>query len=238
MAVSSQPPRLDPRPDVPPSAERQALRVLLVDDHPIVRLGLRAALSNYRQISVVGEADNGWDALDLAKRLVPDVVLMDLEMPRMDGLAATRMLRQQMPKVKVLMLSMHRRTEQILSTIDAGASGYLLKDAPMLQLVKAIEAVCAGGTCFHPEIAGLALTRVVRDSGHDRPPIPLSPREREVLVALAEGLQASETARRLAVSTRTVQTHRERLRAKLNIRTIAGLTRFAIENGLIANPKM
>jgi DNA-binding NarL/FixJ family response regulator len=238
MAAPSQPSRLDSRSDGPPPAERQLVRVLLVDDHPIVRLGLRACLSGYRQLDVVGEADNGWDALDLAKKFVPDVVLMDLEMPRMDGLAATRMLRQQLPTVKVLMLSMHRRTEQILSTIDAGASGYLLKDAPILQLVKAIEAVCAGGTCFHPEIAGLALNRVVRDSGQGRPPIPLSPREREVLVALAEGLQASETAERLAVSTRTVQTHRERLRAKLNIHSIAGLTRFAIEHGLIANPKM
>jgi two-component system, NarL family, nitrate/nitrite response regulator NarL len=224
--------------DPVPAPDGQVIRVLLADDHPIVRLGLRSCLTPYSQIKIVGEADNGWDALVLAKKLSPEVVLMDLEMPRMDGLAATTMLRQQLPNTKVLILSMHRRTEQILSTLNAGASGYLLKDAPVLQLVKAIEVVSAGGTCFHPEIAGLALNRVVRDSGQPPRHIPLSPREREVLVALAEGLAADETARRLAVSTRTVQTHRERLRAKLNIRTIAGLTRFAIENGLIANPKM
>jgi two-component system nitrate/nitrite response regulator NarL len=176
--------------------------------------------------------------LTLAKKLLPDIVLMDVEMPRMDGLAATAMLRQQLPATKVLILSMHRRTEQILSTLNAGASGYLLKDAPILQLVKAIEAINAGGTCFHPEIAELALNRVVRESGREPRHVPLSPREREVLVALAEGLAAEETARKLAVSTRTVQTHRERLRAKLNIHTIAGLTKFAIETGLIANPKM
>jgi DNA-binding NarL/FixJ family response regulator len=220
------------------ATERQFIRVLLVDDHPIVRLGLRASLTAYGQIEVVGEADNGWDALTLAKKLLPDIVLMDVEMPRMDGLAATAMLRQQLPATKVLILSMHRRTEQILATLNAGASGYLLKDAPILQLVKAIEAINAGGTCFHPQIAELALNRVVRDSGQEPRHVPLSPREREVLVALAEGLAAEETARKLAVSTRTVQTHRERLRAKLNIHTIAGLTKFAIETGLIANPKM
>src|SRR5579859_3808037 len=144
--------------------ERFVIRVFLVDDHPIVRLGLRSTLSRYPQINVVGEADNGWDALSLAKELAPDVALMDLDMPRMDGLAATTMLRQEVPRIKVLILSMHRRTEQILGTLNAGASGYLLKNAPMLQLVKAIEAVCAGGTCFHPDIAGLALKQVVRDS--------------------------------------------------------------------------
>lgn len=219
-------------------AESRAIRVMVVDDHPIVRLGLSTSLTSYGQIEIVGEAANGWDALALAKKVLPDIVLMDLEMPRMDGLAATALLRQQVPNTKVLILSMHRRTEQILSTLNAGASGYLLKDAPILQLVKAIEAINAGGTCFHPEIAELALKCVVRDSGQSAPrSITLSPREREVLVALAEGLAAEETARRLAVSTRTVQTHRERLRAKLNIHTIAGLTRFAIESGLIANPK-
>lgn len=218
--------------------ERLAIRVLVVDDHPIVRLGLRSALGRYSQLEIVGEADNGWDALSRAKELRPDVVLMDLDMPRLDGIAATTMLRQEVPRAKILILSMHRRTEQILGTLNAGASGYLLKNAPMLQLVKAIEVVCAGGTCFHPEIAGLALRQVVRDSAQPQRRLPLSRREREVLIALAEGLPASETARRLEVSTRTVQTHRERLRAKLNIHTIAGLTRFAIENGLIANPKL
>ena len=221
-----------------PALERQVIRVLIVDDHPIVRLGLRSSLERYPQIQIVGEADNGWDALARAKELGPDVVLMDLEMPRMDGLAATTMLHQEVPRAKILILSMHRRTEQILGTLNAGASGYLLKNAPLLQLVKAIEAVCAGGTCFHPEIAGLALRQAVRDSALPPRQLPLSRREREVLIALAEGLPASETARRLEVSTRTVQTHRERLRAKLNIHTIAGLTRFAIENGLISNPKL
>ena len=218
--------------------DRLAIRVLVVDDHPIVRLGLRSALGRYPQLEIVGEADNGWDALARAKELRPDVVLMDLDMPRLDGIAATTMLRQEVPRAKILILSMHRRTEQILGTLNAGASGYLLKNAPMLQLVKAIEAVCAGGTCFNPEIAGLALRMVVRDSAQPQRRLPLSRREREVLIALAEGLPASETARRLEVSTRTVQTHRERLRAKLNIHTIAGLTRFAIENGFIANPKL
>jgi len=237
MRVPTQSARVEVRPEAT-AIEHQAIRVLLVDDHPIVRLGLRSTLASYGQIEVVGEADNGWDALTLAKKLLPDVVLLDLEMPRMDGLAATSMLRQQLPDTRVLILSMHRRTEQILSTLHAGANGYLLKDAPILQLVKAIEAIHAGGTCFHPEIAELALNRAVRDSGQTPRHIPLSPRERQVLVALAEGLAAEETARRLAVSTRTVQTHRERLRAKLNIHTIAGLTRFAIETGLIANPKL
>lgn len=224
--------------DAAPPTQRGAIRLLLVDDHPIVRLGLRTSLARYHQFDIVGEADNGWDALALAKKLLPEIVLMDLDMPRMDGLAATSLLRQQLPEVKILILSMHRRTDQILGTLNAGASGYLLKEAPLLQLVKAIEAVHAGGTCFHPEIAGLALSQVVRDSGQQPRHIPLSRREREVLIALAEGLAAGETAERLAVSVRTVQTHRERLRAKLNIHTIAGLTRFAIENGLVAHPEM
>src|SRR5947207_15510763 len=116
-----------------PGNECQTIRVLLVDDHPIVRLGLRAGLSQYSQIMVVGETDNGWDALSLAKELLPDVVVMDLEMPRMDGLAATTLMRQNVPSAKIVILSMYRQTDQVLGTLAAGASGYLLKDAPLLQ---------------------------------------------------------------------------------------------------------
>jgi len=221
----------------PPIADKEAIRILLVDDHPIVRIGLRTCLRNYPQLRIVGEADNGWDALRLAKTLSPDVVVLDLEMPRLDGLAATSMLRQEVPSAKVLILSMHHRNEQILGTLRAGASGYLLKDAPILQLVKAIEVVFAGGTCFRPEIASLALNQVVLGAPTPSRGLGLSRREREVLIAIAEGLSASETGQRLGVSLRTVQTHRERIRAKLNIRTVAGLTVFAVENALIAHPK-
>ena len=222
---------------MPALGEGESIRVLLVDDHPVVRIGLRSSLREYRQLQIVGESDNGWDALRLARTLSPDVVVMDLEMPRLDGLAATGMLRQEVPTVKVLILSMHQRNEQILATLRAGASGYLLKDAPILQLVKAIEVVFAGGTCFNPEIAGLALNQVVLGAPTPARGLGLSRREREVLIAIAEGLSANETGERLGVSLRTVQTHRERIRAKLNIRTVAGLTRFAVENGLIAHPK-
>ncbi len=216
---------------------KKTIRVLVVDDHPVVRQGLVACLSRHAHISVVGEAEEGKEALRLATELIPDLVLMDIDMPLMNGLTATDQLRRENPNIKVLVLSMHSHSEYVLRILQSGARGYVLKDASADELVKAIESVYAGETFFSSDVARLALNQFVRGNGEGPHLGQISNREREVLVAIAEGLSNKEIACRLGVGVRTVETHRERIMRKLNIHSIAGLTRFAIQKGLIALPK-
>ncbi len=212
------------------------IRVLVVDDHPVVRQGLVSCLARH-QLQVVGEAANGRDALRRVRELSPDVVLMDLDMPHMSGLTAAELLRKENPAVKVLVLSMHTHSEYVLRILQCGARGYILKDAPTEEMVKAIEAVHSGGTFFSSDIARLALNQFVRGVSDDPRAKPISNREREVLIAIAEGLSNKEIACRLSVGVRTVETHRERIMRKLNIHSVAGLTKYAIQKGLILMPK-
>jgi DNA-binding NarL/FixJ family response regulator len=188
------------------------------------------------RLSVIGEASNGREALAKVRELSPDVVLMDLEMPEMDGLMATEILRKQQPKVRVVVLSMHTHPEYVMRIIKSGANGYVLKGASAEDLVRAIEDAYAGGTFFSPEIARLALNQIAREGGEMRFDDALSLREREVLIGIAEGLSNKEIANRLGVGVRTIETHRERITHKLDIRTVAGLTRFAIAQGFIPHP--
>ncbi len=215
---------------------QKQVRVLVVDDHPVVRQGLASCLSRHN-VLVVGEADNGRDAVRRAKELSPDIVLMDLDMPHMSGLAATELLRRETPAVKVLVLSMYTHSEYVLRILQSGARGYVLKDAPTEEMVKAIEAVQSGGTFFSPDIARVALNQFVRGSSEDPQTKQVSNREREVLIAIAEGLSNKEIACRLNVGVRTVETHRERIMRKLNIHSVAGLTKYAIQKGLILMPR-
>jgi two-component system nitrate/nitrite response regulator NarL len=222
-----------------PAKARQAktripIRILLVDDHPVARKGIAFCLTRHDHLELVGEAADGLEALRKAKILLPDIVLTDIDMPQMDGLALAEGIRQDLPQVKVLVLSMHRNTAYILRVIQAGVSGYVLKDAPVEELIKAIETVGAGQAFFSPEVARVALDQFVRGS-EDPGAGDLTPREQEVLIRIAEGLSNKEIASRLGLGVRTVETHRERMMRKLNIHNVAGLTKFALANGLIAN---
>lgn len=212
---------------------KRPIRVLLVDDHPVVRKGLSSYLSNYGQVTIIGEASDGQEALRKARELAPDLVLMDIDMPRMNGLTAADTLRKENPKIKVLVLSMHSDTDNVLRILQSGARGFVLKQAPTDDLIRAIESVTSGETFFSPDVARVAINQFVRGGSEGSQTTQVSNREREVLIAIAEGLSNKEIACRLGVGVRTIETHRERIMRKLNIHSVAGLTKFAISKGLV-----
>ena len=212
----------------------EKIKVLIVDDHPVVRKGLWSCLSTKEHIKVVGEAIDGNDAIRKVKELSPDIVLMDVQMPQMDGLAVTEALRKQAPQVKVLILSMQSNRESVLRIIKAGARGYVLKDAPTEELVRAIETVKSGEAFFSQPVAQIALNQYVSDTDENKPIAKLSEREREVLGLIAEGKSNKEIAMHLGIGVRTIETHRERIMRKLDIHSVAGLTKFAIANGIVS----
>ena len=185
-------------------------------------------------MKVVGEAADGDEALRMARELSPDVVLMDINMPGMNGLAVTEVLRKEVPNMKVLILSVHSNKEYIFRVIQAGAHGYVSKEAPPEELVRAIESVYAGEPHFSEDIARAALSEFVNTGGKKEPFAQLTIREREVLVLIAEGASNKEIADRLSIGVRTIETHRERIMRRLNIHSVAGLTKYAIANGLIS----
>lgn len=206
---------------------------MICDDHPVVRKGLLSCLSKHEEVKVVGEAEDGNDALQKARELSPDVILTDISMPKMDGLAMAELLRRELPNVKILVLSVHSNKEFVLRVVKSGAHGYISKEAPTETMVRAIETVHSGRTYFSPEIAQAALTQLVANGGKDGDPTQLTEREREVLVLIAEGQSNKEIANRLGIGVRTIETHRERIMRRLDIHSVAGLTKYAITNGLI-----
>ena len=207
---------------------------MLADDHPVVRKGIASCLSRHQHLEITGEASDGLETIRKAKQLSPDIILMDIDMPQMNGLAVTEVLRKELPQVKVLILSMHSNSEYVLRIIQSGARGYVLKEASPEELVKAIETVQSGESFFSSDVARVALNQFVRGNGEDANSAQLTRREREVLIQIAEGLSNKEIASHLGVGVRTVETHRERIMRKLNIHSVAGLTKFAIAKGLIS----
>jgi two-component system nitrate/nitrite response regulator NarL len=216
------------------STTKEKIKVLVVDDHPVVRKGLQTCLAREDRLKVVGEASDGDEALRKTRALDPDIVLLDIDLPRMNGLMVTEQLRKERPQVKVLVVSVHTNREFIFRIIQSGAHGYISKVAPPEELVRAIETVCGGEAFFSPEIARAALNQFVITGGKQEPFVQLTTREREVLALIAEGRSNKEVANRLGIGVRTIETHRERIMRKLKIHTIAGLTRFAIQNGIIS----
>jgi DNA-binding NarL/FixJ family response regulator len=214
------------------------IRLLLADDHPVVRRGIISTLERHPNLEVVGEAADGQEALSKARELLPDVLLTDIDMPHLTGLAVTEALREELPSIKVLILSMHTTTEYMLRCIQAGARGYVLKQASPDEFVRAIELVNAGESFFSADLARVALNQMVRGNGQGPDLTDLTAREKEVLTHIAGGLCNKEIACHLDIGTRTVETHRERLMRKLGIHSIAGLTRFAIAKGLISVPEL
>jgi len=213
---------------------KNRIKVLVVDDHPVVRRGISQCLAKQEHLEIVGEAGDGQEAVRQTRELQPDLVLMDIDMPHMSGLAVAELLHRELPKIKVLILSIHGNTDYVLRILKSGARGYVLKDAPPEELVRAIGTVQGGGTYFSADVARVALNRFMRGGTEANGSTLLTNREREVLVQIADGFSNKEIASQLGVGVRTVETHRERLMRKLDIHNVAGLTKFAIARGLVS----
>lgn len=217
-----------------------SIRVLLVDDHAVVRAGLHMLLSADPEIEIIGEAENGSQALRLAGELAPDVVLMDISMPDMNGIEATRRIKELAPNVAVLALTMHEDDQYFFEMLAAGASGYVPKRAAPNDLLSAIHAVKNGGVFLFPSVARVLvsdyLQRAEQAGDAGRPFDVLTDREHEVLSLIAQGLSNQEIADRLGISVKTVNRHRENIMAKLNLHGRVELVRYALEKGLL-DPK-
>jgi two-component system response regulator NreC len=211
------------------------VRTLLVEDHALVRAGLRALLAGAEGLEVIGEAADGRQAVELAGTLKPDLILMDVAMADLNGIEAARQIRQTSPDVKLLMVSMHGSRQYIFESLKAGVNGYVLKEAAFTELLTAIGEVMNGGTYLSPKLSEVVMEDYVRRAqGHEAASEleKLSAREREVLQLIAEGKSSTEIAKVLQISARTVDTHRHNIMEKLEIHSIAGLTRFAIRHGV------
>jgi DNA-binding NarL/FixJ family response regulator len=216
------------------------IRVLLADDHDILREGLKALLSMQGEAVIVGEACNGREAVELAERLKPDIVLLDVSLPELDGLEACRRIRAYQPQVQVLILTMHEREDYLRQALEAGAAGYLIKRTAAAELRLAVRAVAHGDTFLSPSMARTLVRTYLslRDESTSAdvaadPYDSLTSREREVLKLVAEGYTNQDIADRLVLSIKTVQAHRARLMEKLNLRDVTHLVRYAVRRGLV-----
>ncbi len=219
----------------------KTIRVLLADDHTLVRAGLRMLLQQMSGVQIVGEAGDGREALQLSKTSQPDIILMDLSMPRLNGLEATARVTRACPQVRVIILSMYDTPDYVVQALRVGAAGYLLKDAATAELELAIRAVARGETYLSAAVSKPVITDYVRrlsgkgrrGGGETSPAKPLTSRQREILQLIAEGRTTKEIATLLQLSPNTVETHRRRLMARLGVHDIAGLVRAAIRLGVI-----
>jgi DNA-binding NarL/FixJ family response regulator len=211
-----------------------SIRVLVADDHALFRAGIRKLLQSFEGIDVVGEAADGDEALRLCATERPDVLLMDIAMPGLNGVEAAARLTRDAPRPRVIILSMHTGQEHVLRAIRAGAAGYLLKDATPAELEAAVRAVARGEVYLSPSISRYLVDDYVRRAGSDASPLDrLTPRQREVLQLIAEGNTTKAIATRLGLSVKTVETHRAQLMDRLETRELAGLVRLAVRLGIV-----
>ena len=211
------------------------IRILIADDHQIVRQGLRTLLEKEPDMAVVAEADDGRATVRLVREKSPEVVIMDVAMPDLNGIEATRQILAEFPKIKVIALSMYADQRFVLNMLKAGASGYLLKDCAFEELIRAIRLVMAHKTYLSPGVTDIVVKDYTAGGNNSSQPSVfsvLSPREREVLQLMAEGRTTSQIAGLLHVSVKTVETHRQQIMHKLKIHSVAELTKYAIREGL------
>jgi DNA-binding NarL/FixJ family response regulator len=209
------------------------LRVLLADDHTLVRAGIRSLLEHVRGVQVVAEASNGRQALELGRTCAPDVAVVDIGMPELNGIETTLRLRQELPAIRVVILSMHDNEEYVTQAIQAGAAAYLLKKSAVAELETALRAVQQGQTYLSPSLArGVPMSDGAQAKAPESPLAKLTPRQREILQLIAESRTTKEIALMLKVSPKTVEFHRAGLMQRLNIHDVPGLVRFALRRGL------
>lgn len=210
-------------------------RVIIADDHKIIREGLRSLLERSGEFECVGEADDGQQAVMLANELRPDIIIMDIAMPNLNGIEATRQIKSELPEVEVVVLSMHATRNYVLQVLQAGASAYLLKDSAFDELSTALFAISRGGMYLSPAITKTAALATIKDGfsgGMGGQTEHLTKRELQVLQLIAEGKSTKDIAATLELSVKTVETHRKQIMDKLEIRSIAGLTKYCIREGL------
>ncbi len=210
-----------------------SIRVVLADDHSLIRAGVRTLLERLDDVEVIGEAANGRSALELVGSLRPDILMTDIGMPVLDGLALTALVTRDFAATRVIILSMHTAREYANKALRAGAVGYLIKDATTDELELAIRAVARGGAFLSPTVSMQLIANYSKTTDNEPTLDSLSPRQREVLKLIAEGLPTKMIARRLDISIKTAETHRTQLMERLGIHEIAGLVRYAIRNGLV-----
>ena len=212
-------------------------KIVIAEDHTILREGLRALLSSNPDFEIVGEAEDGRAAIRCVETVKPDLILMDLSMPRMNGMEAIRDIKKSFPEIKVVALTVHKTEEYVLATLQAGANGYVLKDATHSELVMAIKSVLQGNRYLSPGISERVIEGYLEGKKATKPRSvwdSLTQREREILKLIAEGYKNKDIADYLCLSVKTVDTHRSNLMKKLDLHNVSGLTAFAIEKGLIA----
>lgn len=215
------------------------IKILIVDDHEVVRDGLKNILLSLNNVAIVGEAANGEDSISMYDSLKPDLVIMDISMPGMNGIEATRIIKENDPNAKILILTMHDNQEYLNQIIRSGAKGFVLKNTDKEELLDAVKTVSSGENFFSKDISKLIIENYIRsaketDKNEGYKEVPLTKREIEILKYIAEGNSNQEIANKLYISYNTVDTHRKNIMHKLSIKNTAGLVRYAIEKGLIA----
>ena len=209
-----------------------SIRIALADDHKVLRHGLSRAFGNEKDIEVVGEAENGYEIIELVRKTTPDVIIMDIAMPGMNGIEATRQIIKELPGIKIIALSMHSSKKMIHEMFKAGAKGYLLKDCEYDELINAIRVVITDKIYLSPAITEVVVENMLNPAERENAFAVLSDRERQVLQLLAEGKTTKQIARTLHVSPKTVEGHRTKIMNKLDIDSVANLTKYAIREGL------
>jgi DNA-binding NarL/FixJ family response regulator len=215
------------------------ISVILADDHPMIRSGIRMLLKEADDISIVGEASNGEEAVTLTRDLTPDIIVLDLSMPKLSGIEAVRIITRRYPKTRILVLTMHENEEYILQIVKSGASGYIIKTSGKDELLKAIRTVAAGEKYFSHRVSEILVEGFIRKSDTGEEPNadkagPLTRREKEILALVAQGLTNQEIGKKLFISHRTVDTHRTNIMQKLDIHDVANLVRYAVQHGIVS----